>query len=99
VSEEFGVNDPGVHKVLRAYLSGGRLRSIPRPGAKRRIVLDYLATRFEPGVRYPEAQVDDVLREYHDDFAALRRHLVDEGLLSREGDLYWRSGGWVDVLT
>jgi hypothetical protein len=28
----------------------------------------------------------------------VRRHLVDEGLLSREDGLYWRSGGWVDVL-
>jgi len=50
-------------------------------------------------VRYPEAQVNDVLRGYHDDFAALRRYLVDEGLLSREGGLYWRTGGWVDVLS
>jgi hypothetical protein len=99
VSDEFGVSDPAVQKVLRTYLSGGRLRSMPRPGAKRRIVLDYLATHFEPGVRYPEAQVNDVLRGYHDDFAALRRYLVDEGLLSREGGLYWRTGGWVDVLS
>lgn len=98
VSDEFGVSDPAVQKVLRTYLSDGRLRLIPRAGAKRRIVLDYLATQFEPGVRYSEAQVNAVLRVYHDDFAALRRYLIDEGLLSRENGLYWRTGGWVDVL-
>src|SRR5215471_12999302 len=98
VSDEFGVSDPAVQKVLRAYLSDGRLRLMPRAGAKRRIVLDYLATQFEPGVRYSEAQVNAVLRVYHDDFAALRRYLIDEGLLSRENGLYWRTGGWVDVL-
>jgi hypothetical protein len=97
VSDEFGVSDPAVRRVLRTYLSGGRLRMMPRPGAKRRTVLEYLATQFEPGVRYPEAQVNAVLRAYHDDFAALRRYLVDEGLLAREGGVYWRSGGWVDV--
>jgi hypothetical protein len=98
VSDEFGVSDPAVQKVLRTYLSDGRLRLMPRAGAKRRIVLDYLATQFEPGVRYSEAQVNAVLRVYHDDFAALRRYLIDEGLLSRENGLYWRTGGWVDVL-
>lgn len=30
--------------------------------------------------------------------AALRRYLVDEGLLGREHGVYWRTGGWVDVL-
>jgi hypothetical protein len=28
-----------------------------------------------------------------DDHAALRRHLVDEGFLGREGGVYWRTGG------
>jgi hypothetical protein len=99
VGDDFGVSDPAVRRVLRTYLSGGRLRTMPRAGAKRRIALDYLATHFEPGVRYAEAQVNAVLRAYHDDVAALRRYLVDEGLLSRENGQYWRTGGWVDVLS
>ena len=97
MSDDFGVSDPDVQRVLRAYLRDGRLATMPRRGARRRIVLDYLATKFEPGVRYTESEVNGVLREYHDDVAALRRYLVDEGLLSREGGQYWRSGGWVDV--
>ena len=97
-AREFGTSDPAVAKVLRAFLVDGRLRSIPRPGRKRRIVMEYLAAAFEPGVRYPESQVNAVLRAWHDDVAALRRYLVDEGLLSRESGQYWRSGGWVDVL-
>ena len=32
------------------------------------------------------------------DHVSLRRHLVDQGLLSRSQGHYWRSGGWVDVL-
>jgi hypothetical protein len=99
VSGDFGVSDPAVRKVLRSYLRDGRLTSMPRPGRKRRIVLDYLATAFEPGLRYQEAQVNAILRSWHDDVAALRRYLVEEGLLTREAGVYWRSGGWVDVLT
>ena len=32
-----------------------------------------------------------------DDHGALRRYLVDEGFLSRQAGVYWRSGGTVDV--
>ncbi len=84
-------------KVLSAYLDGGRLTSMPRPGRKRRIVLEYLVTQFEPGVHYSEAAVNAILRASHHDVAALRRYLVEEDLLDRAGGEYWRSGGWVDV--
>jgi len=96
--ETFGSADPAITRVLRAFIVDGALTSIPAPGRKRRIVLEYLAAAFEPGVRYSEAQVNAVLRAWHDDVAALRRYLVEEGLLSREQGEYWRSGGWVDVL-
>jgi hypothetical protein len=95
---DFGTTDPEVNRVLRAFVVDGRLRSIPAPGRKRRIVLEYLVAAFEPGVRYPEAEVNAVLRAWHPDYAALRRYLVEESYLSREAGEYWRSGGWVDVL-
>jgi hypothetical protein len=96
--QSFGTADPATIRVLRAFIVDGALSSIPVPGRKRRVVLEYLAAGFEPGVRYTEAQVNAVLRAWHDDVAALRRYLVEEGLLSREHGQYWRSGGWVDVL-
>jgi hypothetical protein len=79
--------------VLRSFIKDGRLISIPTSRAKRLIVLEHLAAAFEPGVRYPEKEVNAVLRAWHDDHAALRRYLVDEGLFSREPGVYWRSGG------
>jgi hypothetical protein len=84
--------------VLRSFLDqDGRLRSIPAKHSKRLVVLDHLAQRFEPGERYPEVEVNRRLREAHPDVAALRRHLVEEGFLDREGGVYWRTGGSVDV--
>ena len=88
---------PEQARVLRNFLSEGRLSSIPTARSKRLVVLDFLAGRFEPGVRYTEKQVNARLGEFHSDVAALRRYLVDEGLLSREQGAYWRSGGTVDV--
>ncbi len=82
--------------VLRAFVGpDGRLHTIPSRRAKRLVVLDHLAQAFEPGERYGEAEVNRRLRAWHDDVAALRRYLVEEGLLTREASVYWRSGGTV----
>jgi hypothetical protein len=84
--------------VLRAFLVDGRLVAFPAARGKRRIVLEHIAAAFEPGVRYPEREVDAILRAWHPDHAALRRYLVDEELLARDGGVYWRIGGPVRPL-
>lgn len=94
--EEEGL-EPRTAAVLRAFLRDGRLASIPSHRSKRLVVLDHVAKVFELGVRYPEREVDALLRAFHDDHAALRRYLVDEQFLSRADGVYWRSGGSVDL--
>jgi hypothetical protein len=89
--------DPAEDAVLSAFVRGGRLTAIPAQRSKRLVVLDHLVRVFEPGVRYPERQVNVLLAVWHPDVAALRRYLVDEGLLTREAGVYWRSGGYVEV--
>lgn len=84
-------------KVLRAFIRDGRLVQVPVAHGKRRAVLEHIVTCFEPGVRYPERAVDTVLRAWHPDYASLRRYLIDEELMAREGGVYWRTGGPVDV--
>jgi hypothetical protein len=84
-------------RALRVFFRDGRLRQIPMQRTKRLVVLDRLAQEFEPGRRYSERAVNLALLRWHDDTAALRRYLVDEGFLSRERGEYWRSGGTVSV--
>jgi hypothetical protein len=92
-----GAIDEEEEAVLRQYFRGGRLREIPAKQSKRRVVLTRLALEFEPGIRYAEREVNETLRRFHEDYASLRRYLVDEELLTRERTRYWRSGGPVDV--
>lgn len=89
--------DPDRAAVLRAFLRDGRLVQLPAARSKRRVVLEHIATSFEPGVRYPERAVDAVLRAWHPDHATLRRYLVDEELMAREAGSYWRIGGPVEA--
>jgi hypothetical protein len=90
-------DDPAEDAVLSAFVRDGRLVSIPAQQSKRRVVLEHLVRVFDPGVRYPEREVNALLSVWHADYAALRRYLVDEGLLSRDAGEYWRTGGYVDV--
>jgi len=48
-------------------------------------------------VRYEEREVNVTVIRFFNDYAALRRYLVDEGFLDRAGGEYWRSGGSVPV--
>jgi hypothetical protein len=84
--------------VRRAFFDAdGHLRSIPARHAKRLVVLDRIVQVFEVGERYEESEVNALLRAFHDDVAALRRYLVDDGFMSRDQGVYWRSGGSVSL--
>ncbi len=74
-------------------MKDGRIAQIPRRKAQRLVILDLLAQEFEPGVHYSERDVNDILRRFHPDTAALRRYLVDEEFMEREAGEYWRAGG------
>ena len=95
--EDRGYADAGDAAVLRAFFVEGRLTKIPAHRAKRLIVLDHICRVFAVGERYVETDVNASLLPFHEDVAALRRHLVDEGFLSRGGGEYWRTGGTVEV--
>jgi hypothetical protein len=92
-------------EVLRRFVRNGRLLAMPAAHGKRQVVLDHLAGLFEPGRRYPEPEVNELLGRYHPDYALLRRYLVDGGFLDRADEkagsrtvkVYWRTGGTVDL--
>ena len=78
-------------------MPNGRLEQMPAKRSRRLVVLDQVARTFEPGHRYPEREVNDVLRTFWADYAALRRYFVDEGFLDRADGVYWRAGGTVET--
>jgi hypothetical protein len=79
-----------------AFISEGRLTTIPREAARREQLLHHLAeTLFAPDRTSTEPEVNDLLRTVHDDCPALRRHLVEAALLTRlrDGSAYRRRVG------
>jgi hypothetical protein len=78
-------------KVIRAFVRDGRLASIPAKPKKRELLLPYLLDLAFPEDReYKEREVNQRLALLHRDVAALRRYLVDGGLMTRDSGVYRR---------
>ncbi len=80
-------------KVVKDFsLPDGRLKTIPAQRKKLEAILRHLVRAFEPGQRYSEKQVNEILARYHEDTASLRRELVGSKLMERAGGGgdYWR---------
>lgn len=75
-------------KILRTFLDGERLTAIPAQRKKRQVILRWLAGQFAPGVAYPEAAVNALIKRHHDDTATLRRELIASQLMRREDGIY-----------
>ncbi|UCF28197.1 MAG: metalloregulator ArsR/SmtB family transcription factor [Chloroflexota bacterium] len=79
-------------KVVSNYLNkDGRLKTIPSQRKKLEAILRYIAQNFSPGERYSEGEVNQILSQFHQDTASLRREMIGIGLLerSRDGREYW----------
>ncbi len=77
-------------KILQTFVEADRIKEIPARRQKRFVVLKWLVNQFERDVRYPEAEMNRRLKQYHPDHAALRRYLIENGLMQRENGIYWR---------
>ena len=84
------------NRQLRSFLRAGQIDTMPAKRSRRRQLLAEVAQIFEPGVRYPESAVNNLLLALYPDCATLRRYLVDEQFMDRAGGEYWRIGGPVE---
>lgn len=87
-------------QVLREHTSAGRITFLPTKQKKLLVLLRWLATCFETGRLYAEAEVNTVLKAFYaEDYVSLRRDLVDFGYLRRErgGGKYWQAPADTDL--
>ncbi|WP_433223982.1 DUF2087 domain-containing protein [Microtetraspora malaysiensis] len=78
---------------LWPFVRGGRLITLPARQNRRRAVLEHVVARsFDPAAEYDERTVSEKLREWCDggevDHVAVRRYLIDTGLLVRGNGVY-----------
>lgn len=79
-------------KILDNFFKFGKLKTIPVQRKKRLVVLEKLIEAFQRDVQYTEKEVNLILADFHEDFATLRRELIDERLMTRDKGIYTRLG-------
>ena len=58
---------------------------------KQQVILKWLVQKFEMDRKYHELELNERLRVYNPDVAALRRYMVEEQLMARDNqNMYWR---------
>lgn len=75
-------------RLVARLFTGGRIERVPARRKVRAAVLLEVVSRFEPGRDYAEKEVNEVLLGVHEDFAYLRRELVNYRYLEREDGRY-----------
>lgn len=78
-------------KVLKTFIKQGRLTHLPAQLKKRQIILEEIVKEFEPDRLYPEKEVNQILLDYHEDVATLRREMIMNKLMTRDKGIYQRT--------
>jgi hypothetical protein len=83
-------------QIDQFFRPDGALISIPVKLPKKLAVLRHIASELSPDTKYPtkypEKQLNEIIAKYHPDTAALRRYMIEYGILERDGEsVYWVS--------
>lgn len=94
VDDRYNITQEEQKKVLKKYFPEGADKSLAKfpPREKQRlIVLREIASRLKAEHKYGEKELNDTLMAIYEDYALIRRYLIDYGFLDRkpDGSEYW----------
>ena len=64
---------------------------LPTQPSKRKFLLEYILTNFEPNKIYSEHEVDSIITRYHKDSKAVRQEFLTEKMMDEVNGQYRRS--------
>lgn len=80
-------------EILERYFNEdrSRLKEIPSKLKRKLVILEELIKQFEAGKSYSEQEVNQVLQTFNEDYALIRRLLVEQKYMNRtkDGKCYW----------
>ncbi len=77
-------------KVIDAFFEYGKLKAIPVQRKKKLICYDVISAQFVPGKVYEEKELNEIITRFHEDYCTIRRDMISEGILKRDGSRYVR---------
>ncbi|MFD1737991.1 metalloregulator ArsR/SmtB family transcription factor [Bacillus salitolerans] len=74
--------------ISNFYTKDGKLKHIPSQLKKKLIVLQEMVEKLEPGKKYQEKEINDFIKQFHEDFATIRREFIMHQFMYRENSVY-----------
>lgn len=91
VDDRYNVTEEESQAILQKYLPSGHLKTFDLKQKQRFVVLREIATYLQPGLKYTEHEINEILEAIYEDYVTIRRYLIDYGFLDRkpDGSEYW----------
>lgn len=74
--------------IRNFFTQDGKLKHIPSQLKKKLIVLGHLIDQLEKGRTYSEKELNEWIKQYHPDFATIRREFIMHQFMFRENEVY-----------
>lgn len=74
--------------IRNFFTQDGKLKHIPSQLKKKLIVLGHLIDQLEKGRTYTEKELNEWIKQYHPDFATIRREFIMHQFMFREKEIY-----------
>ncbi|SDZ02732.1 hypothetical protein SAMN05421736_105134 [Evansella caseinilytica] len=93
VDERWLITEVEEKKVLQTYVdaSSRKVKQFPAKEKRKIILLKYIFAAFEKGKKYTEKEVNEMIKQFYDDYVTIRRYFIEYGFLdrNRDGSAYW----------
>lgn len=89
VTQEMKVEEKNKLSIIKNFFDAdGTLKQIPSQQKKKLVALAYMIRQLEPGKTYNEKEINEYIKQYHEDFATIRREWIMHHFMYRENGQY-----------
>ncbi|WMM24894.1 DUF2087 domain-containing protein [Tissierella sp. MB52-C2] len=92
IDDRYNITDKEREKTIKNYMDeSGSIKIFPAKEKKKIIVLSEIVKHFSKGKKYSEKEINRILQRIHEDYATIRRALIEYGFIERTNDCssYW----------
>ena len=92
LDDRYNITDKEKLNTIKSHMDeNGGLKNFPSKEKKKIIILQEIAKNFSAGISYSEKDINSKLKRIYEDYATLRRALIEYGFLDRTDNCssYW----------
>ncbi|WP_035292902.1 DUF2087 domain-containing protein [Clostridium sp. KNHs214] len=92
LDDRYNITDKERKSTIKIYMDeSGAIKTFPAKEKKKLIILSEIVKNFSKGKKYSEKEINRILKRIYEDYATIRRSLIEYGFLERSDDCssYW----------